>query len=109
MRPAAAARAAPYPRRPASRAQAQETVWLFDLDNTLHDCSKGIFKAIDGAMGRAVASTLALEVEAADVLRKSYWQRYGATVIGMVRHHGVDARHFLALSHDFQVAPLVHA
>ncbi|MCC2597717.1 pyrimidine 5'-nucleotidase [Pusillimonas sp. MFBS29] len=109
MRRPAAPVAAPYPRRPGSRAQARETVWLFDLDNTLHDCSKGIFNAIDGAMGRAVASTLAIEAEAADVLRKTYWQRYGATVIGMVRHHGVDARRFLALSHDFPIAPLVHA
>ncbi len=84
-------------------------MWLFDLDNTLHDCSKGIFQAIDGAMAHAVASTLALQADAADALRKSYWQRYGATVIGMVRHHGIDASAFLALSHNFQIAPLVRA
>ena len=84
-------------------------MWLFDLDNTLHDCSRGIFKAIDGAMAHAVASTLQLDADAANTLRKTYWQRYGATVIGMVRHHGVDAQHFLALSHNFEIAPLVHA
>lgn len=98
-----------YPRRPGSLAQSRQTVWLFDLDNTLHDCSKGIFKAIDGAMANAVASTLELEADAANALRKTYWQRYGATVIGMVRHHGVDASTFLARSHDFAIAPLVHA
>lgn len=84
-------------------------MWLFDLDNTLHDCSRGIFKAIDGAMAHAVASTLQLDADAANALRKSYWQRYGATVIGMVRHHGVNAHDFLALSHDFQIAQLVHS
>src|SRR3546814_7332487 len=68
-----------------------------------------IFNAIDGAMANAVATTLSLDAEAADALRTRYWKRYGATVIGMVRHHGVDATAFLKLSHDFQVAPLVHA
>ncbi|WP_245152461.1 pyrimidine 5'-nucleotidase [Allopusillimonas soli] len=93
-------------RRPACRAAGP--VWLFDLDNTLHDCSRGIFKAIDGAMGAAVATTLGLEAEAANTLRQTYWKRYGATVIGMVRHHGVKAQDFLRLSHQFDIAPLVH-
>src|SRR5699024_951684 len=35
--------------------------------------------------------------------------RYGATVIGMVRHHNACARQFLDLSHNFDVASLVHA
>src|SRR5690606_13570453 len=69
----------------------------------------GIFKAIDGAMANAVASTLQLDADAANALRKSYWHRYGATVIGMVRHPGVVASDFLALSHNFQIAQLVHA
>jgi putative hydrolase of the HAD superfamily len=96
-------------RRPCTPAEPEETVWLFDLDNTLHDCSKGIFKAIDGAMAGAVATTLGLDVDAANALRTKYWKRYGATVIGMVRHHGVDADAFLSLSHNFAVAPLVHS
>ena len=109
MRPVRAATAALHPRRPGSPAQAGETIWLFDLDNTLHDCSKGIFNAIDSAMSRAVSSTLNIDTDAADVLRKLYWQRYGATVIGMTRHHGVSASEFLARSHDFPIAPLVQA
>ncbi|NGM86669.1 pyrimidine 5'-nucleotidase [Parapusillimonas sp. SGNA-6] len=96
------------PRRAASLEGPPQPVWLFDLDNTLHDCSKGIFNAIDGAMAMAVARTLNIDQDAANVLRKTYWKRYGATVIGMVRHHGVDAGAFLELSHSFEVAPLVH-
>lgn len=86
-----------------------QTVWLFDLDNTLHDSSKAMFRAIDVAMTAAVATSLDIDAEAANRLRALYWQRYGATVIGMVRHHKVDAQTFLKLSHDFDVAPLVHA
>jgi len=92
--------------RPGGRGQ---TVWLFDLDNTLHDSSRAIFKAIDGSMAAAVATTLNIDLAAANRIRADYWRRYGATVIGMVRHHGVDARAFLSLSHRFDIASMVHA
>lgn len=85
-----------------------EAVWLFDLDNTLHDASRSIFREIDQRMGRAVEITLGLDSADADQLRRRYWKRYGATAIGLERHHGVDIHKFLALSHDFEVSPLVH-
>lgn len=84
-------------------------IWLFDLDNTLHDSSRAIFQTIHIAMQRAVALMVGCDMETADQLRILYWKRYGATVIGMVRHHGADARRFLQLSHDFDVRPLVHS
>lgn len=86
-----------------------ETVWVFDLDNTLHDASRGLFDAIHEAMAQAVADTLKVDLARANQLRTDYWRRYGATVLGMVRHHNVDAAEFLRLSHDFDVAKLVHA
>ena len=84
-------------------------VWLFDLDNTLHDASRGIFTQINVAMQRAVATMIDCDLETADYLRVRYWKKYGATVIGMVRHHDVDAREFLRLSHDFDIRSRVHA
>lgn len=105
MRPLRAPSALARFRRP----RTDETVWLFDLDNTLHDASHAIFGAIDQRMAHAVATSLGIDTEAANALRTRYWKRYGATVIGMVRHHGVKAHDFLALSHDFDIAPLVHA
>ena len=93
----------------ASASLKNQPVWLFDLDNTLHDSSREIFKAIDRSMTAAVASSLDISAEAANRLRATYWKRYGATVIGMVRHHGIDANAFLRLSHQFDVASMVHA
>lgn len=84
-------------------------VWLFDLDNTLHDSSRAIFQHIDTAMQQAVARMAGCDLETADKLRIAYWKRYGATVIGMVRHHNADPHEFLRLSHDFDARPLVHA
>lgn len=82
-----------------------EPVWLFDLDNTLHDASHAIFPAISERMRAYIAAVLSrdgvpassAEVEAA---RLHYWQRYGATLLGMVRHHDVCAADFLQQTHD---------
>lgn len=76
-------------------------VWLFDLDNTLHDATPHIFPAISRAMGEYVAHRVGLDEQAARELRDHYWRRYGATLTGLVRHHGVDPHHFLAATHDF--------
>ena len=81
--------------RPLSACRPDETIWLFDLDNTLHNASKGIFQAIDGRMRIGVAETLGVDMDEADRLRLKYWQRYGATMIGLQRHHGADPATFL--------------
>lgn len=86
-----------------------QRVWLFDLDNTLHDCSIGIFAAIDQNMTEAIMEALQVDLGEAHRLRVKYWKRYGATVIGLVRHHGVNADAFLERSHRFDAASLVHS
>lgn len=98
------------PSQRARRAYAHHSpVWLFDLDNTLHDSSRSIFKVIDQKMTLAVQACLNTDAAHADVLRQRYWERYGATVIGLEKHHHVNAAEFLRLSHDFDARPLVHS
>lgn len=77
------------------------TVWLLDLDNTLHDASAKIMPRINLAMTAFVARTLGVSETEASEVRIEYWRRYGATLLGMVRHHGVDPAEFLAACHDF--------
>ena len=84
-------------------------VWFFDLDDTLHDASHAIFGVIDARMTDFVARHLGLERGDADRLRLHYWRRYGATLLGMVRHHRVDPHHFLRATHDFDVTGLLRA
>ena len=74
-------------------------VWLFDLDNTLHDASHAALPAINTAMSVFIAEQLALPLDEADALRTHYWRRYGATLLGLVRHHGVRGAHFLEHTH----------
>jgi putative hydrolase of the HAD superfamily len=75
-------------------------VWLFDLDNTLHNASVSSFPGIDARMTDYIERALALPREEAQALRAHYLQRYGATLLGLVRHHGVKAGHFLHDTHQ---------
>ncbi len=85
-----------------------DTVWLFDLDNTLHDASHAIFPAINRLMTAYVARVLGSDEATASRVRVDYWQRYGATLLGMIRHHQVDPADFLRAAHDFpEIADMV--
>src|SRR5436309_14664258 len=92
--------------RPSSKARRAATpgarkapVWLFDLDNTLHDASHASFAPISAAMTGYIVEHLGLDEASATELRQRYWRRYGATLLGMVRHHPVKAAHFLEQTH----------
>ncbi len=81
-------------------------VWLFDLDNTLHNASHAIFPAINANMNALITRVLAeqslpADTDAVNAVRVAYWQRYGATLLGMIRHHGVRADDFLRDAHQF--------
>mgnify|MGYP001743261392 CR=1 FL=1 len=78
-------------------------VWLFDLDNTLHNAEAGIFYIINRAMTEYMAGRLKFSEEAASQLRQDYWHRYGATLAGLQIHHPeVDIDEFLRESHPLK-------
>ena len=79
--------------------------WIFDLDNTLHNASPHIFPHISRSMTDYLKTHLQLDEAAANGLRMQYWQRYGATLTGLVKHHDTDPRHFLWHTHQF---PALH-
>lgn len=80
---------------------ASERVWLFDLDNTLHDATPHIFPHINRSMREYIERHLGVDEEEATRLRQHYWVRYGATLLGLMRHHGTDPIHFLRETHRF--------
>lgn len=85
----------------AATGRSARRTWIFDLDNTLHDARPHIFPHINRSMTVYLTEHLALDGPVADELRMRYWQRYGATLVGLIRHHGVDPHHFLRETHDF--------
>ncbi len=80
-------------------------VWVFDLDNTLHNATPHIFPHINRSMTAYLQQYLGMEEQAASELRVHYWQRYGATLSGMMKHHGTDPEHFLWHTHQFPELP----
>lgn len=78
-----------------------EPVWIFDLDNTLHDATPHIFPHINRSMTAYLQEHLSLSEDEANALRTDYWQRYGATLSGLMKHHGTDPDHFLRNTHRF--------
>lgn len=74
-------------------------VWLFDMDDTLHDAANASMPGIHQAMGAYIEQHLGLSTEEAGALRRRYWQRYGATLLGLMRHNDVQAAHFLHHTH----------
>jgi putative hydrolase of the HAD superfamily len=79
--------------------------WIFDLDNTLHNATPHIFPHINRAMTAYLQRHLDLDEAAAGKLRRDYWLRYGATLLGLIRHHGTDPAHFLWHTHQFPDLP----
>lgn len=77
----------------------RDRIWLFDLDDTLHNASDRAFKALNASMTEYIVTHLGLGEDEAVALRHRYWLRYGATLSGLQRHHGVKPAHFLHETH----------
>ena len=82
-----------------SLARPHPRVWLFDLDDTLHGASSASMAELHVSMGQYIEENLGISKAESDALRRQYWQRYGATLLGLVRHHGVKPAHFLHHTH----------
>ena len=83
-------------------------VWIFDLDNTLHDATARIFPAMHDQINAFLRREFSVDEAGADRMRHELWRRYGTTLNGLMRHHGTDPRRFLKETHDFpELAELV--
>lgn len=83
-------------------------VWVFDLDNTLYPADHEIFAGIGDRMTDYIARHVGVDREMALRLREKYFAEFGATVCGLVEHHGASAADFLHYVHDLpmtSVAP----
>lgn len=75
--------------------------WIFDLDNTLHDATPHIIPHLNRSMTAYIQEHLNFGEAEAGALRVRYWKAYGATLVGLMRHHNTDPRHFLWYTHQF--------
>lgn len=93
---------------PILRLPPSRRVWIFDLDNTLHDARPHIFPAMHEQMNAWLRGNLGVDEEGANAMRRTFWEKYGTTLAGLVRHYGTDPRKFIMATHEFpELADLV--
>ncbi len=80
--------------------------WVFDLDNTLYPAASTIYTNIEARMTGFIMRALELDSRGAAEVRERYFLRYGATVVGLAKHHHIDAHAFLAYVHDVSMEAL---
>ncbi len=76
-------------------------VWIFDLDNTLHDAQAHIFPSMHQQINAYLRRYFNVDEAGANEIRQRFWRTYGTTLNGLMRHHGADPRHFLRETHVF--------
>jgi putative hydrolase of the HAD superfamily len=76
-------------------------VWIFDLDNTLHDARAAIFPEMHAQMNGYLRRYFGLDEAGANEMRRFFWERYGTTLKGLTRHHGHDPKRFIRETHRF--------
>ena len=81
---------------------------LFDLDNTLYAPERDLFSLIDTRINCYMREVVAIPHAEVDGLRRHYWQAYGATLQGLIRHYGVDPEDYLDYVHDVDVSTRLH-
>ena len=80
--------------------------WIFDLDNTLSHPSARLFDQINARMTGFIMRELGIPRAAADELRRTYWQRHGTTLRGLIDGHGIDPARFLDEVHAIDLSAL---
>jgi putative hydrolase of the HAD superfamily len=80
--------------------------WLFDLDNTLYPHSCNLFAQVDARMKEFICGLLGCDNEAAHVVQKDLFRRYGTTMRGLMTEHGVAPQEFLNHVHAIDHSPV---
>ncbi|WP_213769717.1 pyrimidine 5'-nucleotidase [Bradyrhizobium sp. dw_78] len=81
--------------------------WVFDLDDTLYPRSVGIHRRLKERVVLFIADHMKIDLVAAEAVHLDYYERYGATLQGLVELHGVAPRAFLDFIHDIDLSALV--
>lgn len=80
--------------------------WIFDLDNTLYPAECDLFAQVDQRMGAFIAEYLDVSLVDARKVQKDYYYRYGTTLAGLMKEHGLQPERFLHYVHDIDLAPV---
>ena len=77
--------------------------WVFDLDKTIYPEESGLFKAVDERINQYLINFLNFKFDEVNEIRKKYWLKYGTTLNGLIKFHGVNPLHYLEYVHDVDI------
>ena len=80
--------------------------WIFDLDNTLYPAGSEFMSLMEDRMTVFVMRETGLARDEARALQERYRHEHGATLAGLMQHHGVDPEPFLTEVHDVSMDSL---
>jgi putative hydrolase of the HAD superfamily len=80
--------------------------WVFDLDDTLYPRSIGLHNQMKRRVVLFIADHMKIDHAAAEAVHLDYYERYGATLQGLIDLHGVAPRAFLDFIHDIDLTVL---
>lgn len=81
--------------------------FLFDLDNTIYPSSSGVMQRLGGKIHSFIMEELDLPEADAKALRKRYLKSYGTTLLGLRKHHDIDAEYYITYVHQFPLDDLL--
>ena len=84
----------------------KKNFWIFDLDNTIYDPKSKIFDQIDLRMKQFISSRLNISKEEAFKIQKKFYNGYGTTLSGLMKHYQIQPNEFLKFVHDIDLSKL---
>ncbi len=73
---------------------------LFDLDETLYPKEAGLLQAISERMLFFMINNLCIPADDVASKRRTYYQKYGTTLRGLMEDYKIDPEEFLNFAHD---------
>jgi putative hydrolase of the HAD superfamily len=80
--------------------------WVFDLDNTLYPHHLNLWQQVDVRIRDYIVGLLKITHDEAFRLQKDYYKRYGTTLRGLMKEHGLEPDEFLEIVHQIDYSPL---
>jgi len=82
------------------------TTWVFDLDNTLYPHHLNLWQQVDVRIRDYIVGLLKVTHDEAFRMQKDYYKRYGTTLRGLMKEHGLEPDEFLDIVHQIDYSPL---
>ncbi|MCQ2913710.1 MAG: pyrimidine 5'-nucleotidase [Alphaproteobacteria bacterium] len=80
--------------------------WVFDLDDTLYPPNKTLNNEMGERISNYIMKVAHVDKERADFMKKDFYQRYGATVWGLMNEYEVDPVDFTEDIHKLDLSVL---